>query len=338
MKQTLQLLTIGLWLALCSFTSAKEVRLYTQRHYTADKQFFAQFTKDTGIEVKVIKAGANELLARLKAEKAAPQADLYITTDAAALDRADAAGLLDKLNSETIQSRIPEGLQGRNGTWIPITMRGRVIIYSKKRAGKDLPTTYQDLAARQWKGRILIRSSSSVYNQSLLASILATEGRPAALAWARGVKNNMARPPQGGDRDQVRGVAQGLGELAVTNTYYLGLLEQSDDPKDRAARAAVGVIFPNQQDRGAHINVSAAGIVKGARNRLHAIALLEFLTSKEVQAGYQKMTSEFAVVKGVEPEPLQKNWGSFKADYASLHKLAGHHEEAVKIFDLAGWK
>ena len=338
MRQTLPLVSIVLSLLFSSFIPAKEVRLYTQRHYTADKQFFAQFTKDTGIEVKVIKAGANELLTRLKAEKAAPQADLFITTDAAALDRADAAGLLDKLNSEKIQSRIPEGLQGKNGTWVPITMRGRVIVYSKARAGKNLPKTYKDLASSQWRGRVLIRSSSSGYNQSLLASILASEGRPAALAWAQGVKNNMARPPQGGDRDQVRGVAQGLGELAVTNTYYLGLLEKSDDPKDRAARAAVGVIFPNQNGRGAHVNVSAAGIVKGAKNRPHAVALLEFLTSSEVQAGYPKMTSEFAVTTGVEPEPLQKNWGSFKADYASLHELAGHHEEAVKIFDLAGWK
>jgi iron(III) transport system substrate-binding protein len=338
MKYLMLYLPALLWLSLCSPTQAKEVRLYTQRHYAADKEFFTQFTKDTGIEVKVIKAGANELLARLKAEKAAPQADLFITTDAAALDRADAAGLLDKLNIETIQSRIPEGLQGKNGTWVPITMRGRVIVYSKERAGKNLPKTYKDLAASQWKGRVLIRSSSSGYNQSLLASILAAEGRPAALAWAQGVKNNMARPPQGGDRDQVRGVAQGLGELAVTNTYYLGLLEKSDDPKDRAARAAVGVIFPNQDDRGAHVNVSAAGIVKGGKNRPHAVALLEFLTSKEIQASYQKITSEFAVAKGVEPEPLQKNWGSFKADYASLHKLAGHQEEAVKIFDLAGWK
>lgn len=338
MKYAMHSLTAVLWLSLSVIAQGKEVRLYTQRHYTADKQFFAQFTKDTGIEVKVIKAGANELLARLESEKAAPQADLFITTDAGALDRADAAGLLDKLNNETVQGRIPEGLQGKNGTWVPITMRARVIVYSKARAGKNLPETYQDLAKSPWKGRVLIRSSSNAYNQSLLASILAAEGKDAALAWAKGVTANMARPPQGNDRDQVRSVALGLGELAVVNTYYLGLLENADDPKDRAARDAVGVIFPNQGDRGAHVNVSGAGIVKGAKNRPHAVALLEFLTSKEVQAGYQKMTSEFAVAKGVEPEQLQKNWGSFKPDFTSLHELAEHQEEAVKIFDLAGWK
>ena len=338
MKYVLHYLTAVIWLSLYTVSPGKEVRLYTQRHYPADKEFFAQFTKDTGIEVKVIKAGANELLARLESEKAAPQADLFITTDAGALDRADAAGLLDKLNSKTVAERIPEGLQGKNGTWVPITMRARVIVYSKERAGKNLPKTYKDLADSQWKGRILIRSSSNAYNQSLLASILAAEGKDAALAWAKGVTANMARPPQGNDRDQVRSVALGLGELAVVNTYYLGLLENAEDPKDRAARAAVGVIFPNQSGRGAHVNVSGAGIVKGAKNRPHAVALLEFLTSKKVQAGYQKMTSEFAVAKGIKPEPLQEKWGTFNPDLTSLHELAKHQEEAVKIFDLAGWK
>ena len=325
-------------LALTALLPAQEVRLYTQRHYNADKEILADFTKQTGIEVKVIKAGANELLARLKAEKSAPQADLYISVDAAALDRADAAGLLDKINDKELTGRFPADMISRNSAWVPITMRARVIVYSIERAGKNLPKTYQDLAAPEWRGRLLIRSSSSVYNQSLLASILATEGRGPALSWASSVQKNMARPPQGGDRDQVRGVAQGLGELAVTNTYYLGILEQSDDAKDRAARAAVGVIFPNQGDRGAHVNISGGGIVKGAKNRDHALALLKFLTSKKVQATYQKLTSEFAAASGVEREPLQKAWGEFKPDYGSLHKLADHHEDAVKLFDLSGWK
>ena len=325
-------------LASSYLVSAEEVRLYTQRHYSADREILAAFTKQTGIDVKVIKAGANELLSRLQAEKSSPQADVYISVDAAALDRADAAGLLDKVTDKDLTDRFPADMIGQNSTWIPITMRARVIVYSIERAGKNLPKTYQDLASPEWRGRLLIRSSSSVYNQSLLASILAAEGRGPALSWASSVQKNMARPPQGGDRDQVRAVAQGLGELAVTNTYYLGILEKSDDPKDRAARAAVGVIFPNQGDRGAHVNISGGGIVKGAKNRAQALALLKFLTSKKVQYTYQKLTSEFAVVSGVEREPLQKAWGTFKPDYGSLHKLAEHHENAVKLFDLAGWK
>ncbi len=318
---------------------AEEVRLYTQRHYTADKTIFAEFTKKTGIEVKVVKAGANELIARLKAEGDAPQADLYVSVDAAALDRADAAGLLDKLNMPVLSERLPKEMLGKNGTWTPLTMRARVIVYSKKRVKKDdLPKTYQDLADPKWKGRVLIRSSSSGYNQSLLASILATEGKGPALKWAEGVRKNMARPPQGGDRDQVRGVAQGLGDLAVSNSYYLGLLEKSEDKKDRDARAAVGVIFPNAGDRGTHVNVSGAGIVKGAKNRENAVKLLEYLTSEEVQVQYQKMTSEYAVNKNVAPEPLQKAWGTLNPDLASLHKLGGKLEEAIKLFDLVGWQ
>ena len=148
----------------------------------------------------------------------------------------------------------------------------------------------------------------------------------------------MARPPQGGDRDQVRALAQGLGDLAVTNSYYLGLLEKSDDEKDRNARAAVGVIFPNQSDRGTHVNISGAGIIKNAANRKEALQLLAYLTSPKIQAQYQKLTSEFAVIKDIEREPLQKAWGDFKPDFQSLHKLSGHHEEAIKLFDVAGWQ
>ena len=177
----------------------------------------------------------------------------------------------------------------------------------------------------------------SLASEHKLCEQVYQDGKPRSVI-VKGVTANMARPPQGNDRDQVRSVALGLGELAVVNTYYLGLLENADDPKDRAARAAVGVIFPNQSGRGAHVNVSGAGIVKGAKNRPHAVALLEFLTSKKVQAGYQKMTSEFAVAKGIKPEPLQEKWGTFNPDLTSLHELAKHQEEAVKIFDLAGWK
>ena len=330
------LLTLSL---LIPTLGAAELRLYTERHYAADKTIFNQFTEKTGIEVKVVKAGANELLARMKAEKDSPQADLYVAVDAAALDRASEAELLTKIDDQDLTSRYPEGFLPSSQQWLPLTMRARVIVYSKDRVSAEkAPQTYADLAKPEWKGQVLIRSSSSHYNQSLLASILATDGKPAALAWAGGVNKNMARPPQGGDRDQVRAVAQGLGDLAVTNSYYLGILEQSEDEADRKAREAVEIVFPNQNGRGTHVNISGAGIIKDSANQKEALQLLEYLTSSEVQAQYQELTSEFAVVEGVAPTPLQKTWGEFKPDFETLHELNGHHEAAVKLFDVVGWQ
>ena len=320
------------------FAHAAEVRLYSERHYAADKTILGQFTEKTGIEVKVVKAGGNELLSRMKAEKKNPQADLYLAVDAAALDRAEEAGLLAPITNDALFERLPEGFAPADQSWLPLTMRARVIVYSKDRVKpEEAPKTYADLTDPKWRGKVLIRSSSSHYNQSLLASILASKGKSAALAWAKGMTDNFARPPQGNDRDQVRAIAQGLGDLAVTNSYYLGLLEQADEDKDREARAAVGVIFPDQNERGTHVNISGAGLIKGGKNSKEALQLLDYLTSLEVQAQYQKLTSEFAVTKGVPREPMQEAWGAFKPDYETLHELAGHHEEAIKLFDLVGW-
>lgn len=332
MKRLLLTTILGL-----ATSQAAEVRLYTQRHYDADLEIFKRFTEETGIEVKLVKAGADELIARLKAEKDRPQADLFVTVDAATLDRAADAGLLQKHGSEVLANRFPEGLAAPDGTWIPFSMRARVIVHAKDRV-ENPPATYADLADPRFRGSVLIRSSTSHYNQSLLASILAADGRDAAMKWATGVKNNLARPPQGGDRDQVRAVALGLGDLAVTNSYYLGLLAGSDDPKDRAALGAVEIVFPNQDGRGTHVNISGGGIVQGAANADHARRLMEFITTAEIQSLYQDLTSEFAVTKGVEPNETQRRWGSFKPDLTSLHQLAGNTESAIKIFNLVGWQ
>lgn len=315
---------------------AEEVRLYTERHYDSDQRIFRQFTEKTGIEVKVVKAGADELIARMEAEKDSPQADLYITVDAATLGRASDKGLFQPHGSEILKARILDGLAAPDGTWIPLTMRARVFVAAKDRIDHP-PTTYADLADPVYRGKVLVRSSTSHYNQSLLAAMIAASGRNEAQAWADGVKRNMARPPQGGDRDQIRAVALGLGDLAVTNSYYLGLLEKSDDPKDREARAAVDVIFPDLDGRGTHVNISGGGIIKGAKNPQNAVKLLEFLTTDEVQGLYQELNSEFAVVKGVEPTDIQKGWGGFKPDFTSLHALSAHTLDAVRIFNLVGW-
>jgi iron(III) transport system substrate-binding protein len=316
---------------------AAELRIYTERHYDADLKVFERFTAESGIEVKLVKAGANELIARIEAEKASPQADLLVTVDAATLDRAATAGLLQAHGSEVLAGRFPAGLAAPDDSWVPFTMRARVIVHAKDRV-ENPPRTYADLADPRFRGSVLIRSSTSPYNQSLLASILAADGPEAATAWATGVKNNMARPPQGGDRDQVRAIALGLGDIAVTNSYYLGLLATSEDPKDRAALENLSIVFPNQSDRGTHVNISGGGIIQGAANAENARKFMEFVTSPEIQALYQTLTAEFAVAKDIEPTEVQKAWGSFKPDLTTLHQLAENTEEAIKIFNLVGWQ
>jgi len=325
-------------LALGFSAHAAEVRLYSERHYDADKQVFANFTKKTGIEVKVVKAGANELIARLKSETKAPQADLYITTDAASLTKATKAGLLAPLKSDIINQQVPAALRGKTDTWTAFTMRGRVIVYASDRVKGALPKSYEDLTSPAYRGNLLIRSSTNKYNRSLLASIIGIQGKTGATQWAAGVKENLARPPQGSDRDQIRAVAKGLGDFAVVNTYYLGIMEQSSNEEDQKARAAVKVIFPESSDRGTHVNISGGGIVKGAANQENALKFLEYLVSDEVQKLYQKLTSEYAVVEGIKLEPLQEAWGEISPDLESIHVMGDHDQEAVKIFNFVGWK
>lgn len=325
-------------LSVSSLAQAEEVRIYSERHYDADKEVFSEFTSETGIEVKVVKAGANELIARLQAEKSSPQADLYITSDAASLTKASKAGLLAPLKSEIINAAVPRALRGKQDTWAAFTMRGRIIVYAKNRVKGPLPKNYQDLASPEYRGNLLIRSSTSKYNRSLLASIIAIQGKAKATQWASGMKKNFARPPQGNDRDQVRAVAKGIADYAIINTYYLGLLKNGKSQEDRDAHAAVKVILPTSGDRGTHVNISGGGIIMGAKNSDNARALLEYLVSKKVQIKYQKLTSEYAVSTEVEHEPLQKSWGEINPDLKSIHELGIYDQEAQKIFNMVGWK
>lgn len=330
------------WLIILLMTKilvANEVRLYSERHYDADKELFTQFTQQTGIAVKVLKASADELIARIQSERSNPQADLYLTKDAAALDRATKLNLLAPLKSKFVAEHVPESLRGKQNTWTALTMRGRVIVYAKDRIkDTDLPHNYLDLANKKYRGKLLIRSSNSKYNRSLLASILHNHGINEAMKWVKGVKDNLARPPQGGDRDQIRALAKGLGDYAVTNTYYLGIMEQSDNEKDRKARASVKVLFPDSDQNGTHVNISGAGIVKGAQNEKHARTLIEFLLTEEIQKTYQEKTSEYSVLPSVKPTNLQAKWGTLVPDTKSLHELDQHYKQAIKLFDLVGWQ
>lgn len=325
-------------LSLSAAASAEVLTVYSYRHYESDDTLFKQFTEKTGIEVEVVKSKAGAILERLKAEGTETPADVFMTSDAGRLHEAQTAGVLQPLQSAELESRIPANLRHPEGFWFGFTQRARVIAYAPDRVKPNELSTYEALAGKEWRGRLVVRSSSNVYNQSLMASIIDNDGKDAAIKWASAVRKNMARPPQGSDRDQMRAVAAGLADAAVVNTYYLGLLANSDDSKDREVAAKLKVFFPNQEGRGTHVNVSGAGVVAGSDNVEAAQKFLEFLASDEAQSVFPNATYEYPVVETVEWSGIQKSWGEFKADPINLKRLGELNADAIRCFNLAGWE
>lgn len=319
-------------------TDGQVVNVYSHRHYDTDRELFEAFTEETGVEVRVVEAGADELIQRLQAEGEQTEADLLITVDAARLNRAKSMGLLQSVESQELSSRIPENLRDDEGMWFALTKRARIIAYHNERSDRSILSTYEALAEDAYEDLIAIRSSSNVYNQSLLASIVAHNGEAAAREWAAGVVENMARDPQGGDTDQLRAIAAGEAEYAVVNTYYIGQLLNSTDPQQREVAEQIGVFFPNQDGRGAHVNVSGAGVTRHAKNRENAIRLIEFLVSQEAQRRFAQANFEYPVVEGVDLAPSIAEWGEFREDTLDLSELAEYNDDAVRIFDEVGWQ
>jgi iron(III) transport system substrate-binding protein len=316
----------------------REVNLYTHRHYEADDDLFRAFEQETGIRVNVIKAGEDELIQRMESEGPQCPADLLITVDGGRLNRAKTRGLLQPLRSEALERQVPPHLRDSEGYWWGLTQRARVMVYARGRVKPEALSRYEDLALPQWKGRLMIRSSESIYNQSWMASLLHHMGPDSALAWAKALVANMARPPKGNDRDQVKALLAGEGDVAVVNTYYLGLMSRSKDELERRAVAAVGVIFPNSQDRGTHVNVSGAGMARYAPHPEEARLLLEYLTRPASQAAFSAANSEYPVNPEAPLDSVLQSWGSFRADTMRLDRLGVLNREAVMLMDQAGWK
>jgi iron(III) transport system substrate-binding protein len=314
------------------------VNVYSHRHYDTDEALFQQFTEQTGIEVRVVSASADELIARLEREGAASPADLLITVDAGRLYRAKTLGLLQETRSRALDEAVPANLRDPDGQWVALTQRARVIIYARDRVNPADLQTYETLSDEQWAGRIVARSSENIYNLSHMASILDAHGVDVAEAWARSVVANFARPPQGNDTDQIRDVAAGVGDVALVNSYYLGRLLHADDAASRALGERIGILFPNQVGRGTHINVSGAGITRHAPNPANARRLLEFLVSEEAQLRFAVENFEYPVRPGVALSPTLEGWGTFKADALPLNRLGELNNEAVRVFDRAGWR
>jgi iron(III) transport system substrate-binding protein len=326
---------------------AQEVNVYSARHYDSDAELFNLFTEQTGIKVNIIEAKAEELIERVKSAGTNSPADVLITVDAGNLWRAEDAGILDAVDSEVLTSAIPENLRHPEGKWFGFATRARVIVYNKETVTPEELSTYEDLASEKWQGRICIRSSSNVYNQSLLASIIASDGEQAAETWAQGIVNNMAREPEGGDTDQITAVAVGECDVAVVNHYYYARMmasaepEDDDDPVDPNAAEViknVGIFFPNQGDRGTHVNISGAGVALGAPNRDNAVKFLEFLASPEAQAIFAEQNYEYPVVAGVPASEEIQGFGEFKADTLNVATYGENNPLAVQIMDRVGWK
>ncbi|MGY5851331.1 Fe(3+) ABC transporter substrate-binding protein [Salegentibacter sp. F14] len=318
--------------------TSQEVNVYTHRHYESDQKLFEQFESETGIKVNVINASADELIQKMSMEGEQSPADVLITVDAGRLERAKTKDLLQPAESEVLENTIASHLKDTDNHWFALTKRARVIAYAKDRVKPEELSTYEDLASEKWNGKLLIRSSGNIYNQSLMASMIVNNGEEEAKKWAEAIVNNMARSPKGNDRDQVKAVVAGEGDLAIVNTYYIGKLLNSEDPEEVKAGEQVGLFFPNQDGRGTHINVSGAGVAKHAPNKENAIKFIEFLVSKQAQEVFAHSNYEYPVNEAVEPAALLKEWGNFKEDTINLSKLGQNNKKAVMLFDEAGWK
>jgi iron(III) transport system substrate-binding protein len=316
----------------------KVLNLYTSRHYQTDEALYTNFTKRTGIRINRIEAGEDPLIERMKQEGARSPADVLVTVDAGRLWRAEQAGLLQPVKSKVLDERIPAALRHPEGLWYGFSMRARPIFYAKGKVDPAGLRTYEDLADPRFKGKICVRSSSAVYNLSLMSSMIAAAGPEKAEQWARGVVANMARSPKGGDTDQLTAMAAGECDIALANTYYYVRLLKSAKPEERAVGEKIGVVFPNQADRGAHINISGAGVAKHAPHREAAVQFLEYLSSPEAQAYFANGNNEYPISGPVRDNKELAALGDFRKDSVNTSLLGRNQSAAQQIYDRAGWK
>jgi iron(III) transport system substrate-binding protein len=312
--------------------------LYSSRHYDTDRELYDGFTRQSGIRIRLIEANADQLLERIRSEGANSPADVLITVDAGRLARAQEAGVLQKANSAVLNGRIPAHLRDPEGHWFGFSLRARVVMYDKALGLPAGLARYEDLAKPAYRGMVSTRSSGNIYSIGWTASMLAANGAEATEGWARGIAGNLSRPPAGGDTDQIRAVAAGQGRLAISNTYYLGNLARSARPEDRAIAERMAVLFPNQGDRGTHVNISGAGVVRTAPNREAAVAFLEYLSGQSAQAIFADGNSEYPVVADAQPSAFLRGLGAFKQDTLNAARIGALSPEALRIMQRAGWR
>ena len=315
------------------------LNLYSSRHYQTDEALYTNFTKLTGIKINRIEGGEDPLIERIRNEGERSPADVLITVDAGRLWRAEQVGLFQPVKSATLESRIPANLREPSGLWFGFSTRARVIAYNRAKVKPGEIGTYEELADPKWKGRVCMRSSTSIYNLSLLGALIDHLGEAKAEAWAQGVRANLAVDPKGGDTDQLKAVAAGQCDVTVSNQYYYARLLRSDKPEERAIGEQIGVVFPNQATWGTHVNISGAGVLKNAPHREAAVKFLEYLASDGAQRYFADGNNEWPVVKGLKIDnPVLKQLGEFKRDSLSVAVLGRNQPNSQKVYDRVAWK
>lgn len=314
-------------------TAGAVLNVYSYRQEFLVSPLIEAFEKETGIDVKIVFAQEG-LVQRLKAEGMNSPADVILTADINRMEEFQSENLLQPVTSEILTTNIPTQYRHPGGLWYGLTMRARVIYAHKTRVKPGEADTYEDLALPHMKGRVCARSGKHPYNISLLASVIAAKGVDEAQAWIQGIKDNLARRPQGNDRAQVKAIKEGECDVAIGNSYYFGkMLTNDEKPEEKEWASAVNLVFPNQADRGAHVNVSAAAITQSAKHLDTAIKFLEFLSSANAQRIFAAENFEYPLKEGVAVDPLVASWGTFKADDRNLAEIVAQHAEAAKMMD-----
>ncbi|MED1304279.1 Fe(3+) ABC transporter substrate-binding protein [[Bacillus thuringiensis] serovar konkukian] len=317
----------------------KVVNVYTARHYPSDEAVFDAFTADTGIKVNLVKATAEELFERMKREGENTEADIFMTVDGGVLNTAKTSDLLQPIESKEIDANVPKNLRDKDNHWVGLSTRARVLVYPKDRVKSEQLSTYEDLATDKWKGKVAARSSTNLYNQSLLASFIALDGEEKAEAWAKGITTNLVQnPPEGGDRDQAKKVVAGQGDVAIMNSYYVGQLANSENPEEVKVAEKLGVFFPNQETTGTHVNISGMGLAKHSKNKDNAVKLIEYFTGEKAQTQLISKSFEFPVNSKAQLPELLKSWGTFKTQEIDFAVLGENNVKATQIFNKVGWK
>ena len=331
-----------IFMLVSSLSFANEVNIYTSRHYDSDDQLYEDFRNETGIKINVISGNGNALLERLKSEGKNSPADIFFTVDAGNLWKIQKEGYFQSISSSKALSIVPMNLRGPNNEWIAIAKRARVIFYNPKTVSDEelIDLSYENLSSDEWNGRVVIRSSSNIYNQSLVASLISTHGIEKTEKWAKGLVSNLARKPQGNDRSQIMAVANELADLAIANSYYYGymLSGKAGNEQVKAAKK-VKMFFPNQSNRGVHINISGLGVLKNAKNIHNANRFIEFLLSREMQSSMVNNSFEYPVLADVSPHPHIASSGlDFVEDKMQVSEYGKFNSEAIKLMDRVGWK
>ncbi|RDC71705.1 extracellular solute-binding protein [Rhodovulum sp. 12E13] len=317
---------------------ADELNLYSSRHYDTDERLYSDFEEMTGITINRIEGNADELIARMEAEGANSPADVFLTVDTVRLARAKELGLLQSVDSDVLERRIPAYLQDDDNQWFGFSQRSRILFYDKSDV-ENPPQTYQDLASDEYEGMVCIRSSTNVYTQNIVAALVAHLGEELVAEWAEEVVGNFARSPQGGDTDQLRGIASGECDVAMSNTYYYArIVRKGDEQITPEQLENIGWVFPNQNDIGAHMNISGGGIAANAPNRDNAVRFLEYLASDQAQEYFSAGNDEYPAVPGVGLAPSVAELGIFRPDTIDLSDIAANVDTATRILNEAGWE